>query len=405
MELTALLPVSVTKNLNAILGLNLALAVAWLSSSGCAARQSSAYQLVAQGQKAILIPPGPAPRSGKPRQVTIRTLAGGVDCALQERSVRVEKRGRSLHITTRRNSLPTGSPGWLARWADTLSDNGCLPRSQAGPFARRVMESFPLELSNTYTVAFGKSRNAGFIDFHPGHHLKVVRPVFREGAEAGQSVIVSADAPQPNGAGGLRIEARASRSLIGYEESWYSIQAMPNGLLQITHDHTKFFQDGEATRRDVPQEAVFDVVPASPYIRMVYLTRVASSHDHDVLFLVASSRRELETRFRAIQEDPNECFGLDSSVWCRVGPRELALNLYVKVTVNGVEAPVAPGTLMGRFLSPTMVGREDGGLHDLHVLRPYGNRLARIEFDRSSRAILSLPLLGGERISLPSVGR
>lgn len=388
------------KNLSAILGLNLALALAWLSSSGCAARQSSAYQLVDQGQKAILIPPGPVPRSGKPRQVMIRTPAGGVDCTLQESSVSVEKRGRSLHVTTRRNSLPAGSPGWLARWADTLSDNGCLPRSKAGPFARRVMEAFPLELSHTYTVAFGKSRNAGFIDFHPGHHLKVVRPVFREGAEAGQSAIVSADAPQPSGVGGLRIEARASPSLIGYEESWYSIRAMPNGLLQIAHDHTKFFQDGEATRRDVPQVAAFDVVPASPYIRMVYLTRVATSHDHDVLFLVARTRRELETRYGAIREDPNECLAPDSSGWCRVGPRELALNLYVKVTLNGVEVPVAPGTLMGRFLSQTMVGREDIGLNNLHVLRPYANRLARIEFDRSNRAILSLPLLGGERISL-----
>lgn len=393
------------KNLSAILGLNLALAVAWLSSSGCAARQSSAYQLVAQGQKAILIPPGSVSLSSKPRQITIRTPAGGVDCAFQESSVRVEKRGRLLHVATKRSTLPAGSPGWLARWADTLSDNGCLPRSQAGPFARRVMESFPLELSHTYTVAFGKSRNADFIDFHPGHHLKVVRPVFREGAEAGQSATVSADAPQPSGAGGLRIEARASPSLIGYEESWYSIQAMPNGLLQITHDHTKFFQDGEATRRDVPRGAVFDVVPASPYIRMVYLTRVASSHDHDVLFLVARSRRELETRYRAIEEDPNECFALDSKGWCRVGPRELALNLYVKVTLNGLEVPVAPGTLMGRFLSQTMVGREEVGLHDLHVLRPYANRLAKIEFDRSSPAILSLPLLGGERISLPSVGQ
>ena len=103
------------------------------------------------------------------------------------------------------------------------------------------MESFPLELSHTYSVAFGKSRNSKFIDFHPGHNLKVVRPVFREGTAAEQSAIASAGPPQANETGGLKIEARASPDLIGYEESWYTIRVTPHGLLQIAHEHTKFF--------------------------------------------------------------------------------------------------------------------------------------------------------------------
>ena len=143
--------------------------------------------------------------------------------------------------------------------------------------------------------------------------------------------------------------------------------------------------------------------PQARNMRMVFLTRVASSHDHDVLFLVARTRRELETRYRAIQADPNECFEPDNGRWCRVGPRELALNLYVMVTLNGTEVPVAPGTLISRLLKGARIGRGDETPRDLQIWRPYGNRLARIEFDRSSPEILSLPLLGGERILLPSV--
>ena len=386
-----------------MLGLSLAVSLAWLGSSGCATRQGGSYQLVALSHKAILIPPGPVRHSDKPRPVTIRTAAGGVDCALRENGVSLEKRGKTLRVWIHRSTLPAGSPGWLARWADTLNDNGCLPRSQASLFARRVMESFPIEVSHTYSVAFGKSTTSRFIDFHPGQSLKAVRPVFRKGAETDQSAIASAGPPRANATGGLKIEARASPDLIGFEESWYAIQAMPDGLLHMTHDRTRFFQDGEATRVDVPDGSALDVVPASRYIRMVFLTRVASSHDHDVLFLVASTRRELEARYRAIQEDPNACIAPDNRGWCRVGPRELALNLYVMVTLNGVEMPVAPGTSMSQLLKGPMGGRVNETPQDLQVWRPYGNGLAKIEFDRSSPAVMSLPLLGGERISLPSI--
>ena len=264
------------------------------------------------------------------------------------------------------------------------------------------MESFPLELSHTYRVAFGEPRTAEFIDLHPGQKLKIVGPVFREGTEPGQRAILSADATQANGSRGLQIEVRASPGLIGYEESWYVIQTKPNGVLQITHDHTKFFQDGEATQRDVPEGTVFDLVPASRYIRMVYLTRVAGPRDHDVLFLVATTRSELEDRFRVIREDPEQCFAPDKKGWCRVAPSDLSLNLYVTVSLNGVDVPVVPGTSMGRLLRRMIEGRGDETPQDLLVWRPYANRLASVEFDRSSPAILSLPLLGGEQISLPS---
>jgi hypothetical protein len=265
------------------------------------------------------------------------------------------------------------------------------------------MESFPLELSQTYSVAFGKARGAEFIDFRPGQKLKVVGPVFRKGTEPGQRAVLRTDATQANGSRGLRIEARASPDLIGYEESWYVIQTRPSGVLLITHERTKFFEKGEAKQRDVPEWPVFDLVPASRYIRMVYLTRVADSRDHDVLFLVATTRSELQDRFRLVRDDPQQCLAPDNKAWCRVASNELALNLYVSVSLNGMEVPVVPGTPVGRFLREAMRGWDGGTEQDLQIQRPYANRLANVEFNRSSQAILALPLLGGEQISLPTV--
>ena len=404
-RLSILMSVPFTKHSGAILGFSLAIAVAWLTSSGCAARQSGSFRVLTQGRKSVLIPPGPARSADNPRRFTIRTPVEREDCALQERGIRVETRGRSLRVSIEERALAAGAPGWLTRWVDTFSDNGCLPRDQARSFTRRVMESFPLELSHTYSVAFGRPRTAEFVDFHPGQKLKIVGPVFREGTEPGQRAILSADATQANGPRGLQIEVRASPELTGYEESWYIIQTKPNGVLQITHDHTKFFEDGEATQRDVPEGTVFDLVPASRYIRMVYLTRVADSRDHDVLFLVATTRSELEDRFRLIQGDPEQCFAPDNKGWCRIAPSELAFNLYVTVSLNGIEVPVIPGTPIGRFLRETMRGSGGDTKQDLQIQRPHANRLAMVEFDRSNQAILALPLLGGEQISLPSVRR
>ena len=401
--MNGLMFVAVEERRDVVLVLSLALALAWLSSPGCAARQGGSYRIVEQVKRPILVPPGPALSSISPRRFTLRIPAGRVGCELHESGVKVEKRGSTLHVSIQEHAIAAGPPGWLTRWIDTLSDNGCLSRSQARSFTRRVMESVPLHLAHTYNVAFGRTRTAGFIDFHPGHKLKLVGPVFREGAVAGQSAIESVAAPQADEVAGLQIEARASADLIGYEESWYAVRSKRDGSLQLTHDRTMFFRDGEATLRDVPDRTGFDLVPASQYIRMVYLTRVADSGDHDVLFLVAGTRGELEARFAAIQEDPAQCLAADSREWCRVGPNELALNLYVSVSLNGVERHVAPGSSLIGLLAETVNGRVIDTPQDLQVLRPYGDRLARIKFDRSSPAILSLPLLGGERVYVPSL--
>ena len=81
-----------------------------------------------------------------------------------------------------------------------------------------------------------------------------------------------------------------------------------------------------------------------------------------------------------------------------MGPRELSFNLFVTVDANGSPKQIAQGTSLGRFLWDETGGSVTGTERSLVVFRPYADRLARVDFDPSNRAILSLPLIGGEKI-------
>ena len=81
-----------------------------------------------------------------------------------------------------------------------------------------------------------------------------------------------------------------------------------------------------------------------------------------------------------------------------MGLRELAFNLFVSVELNGSREHVAPGTPLGRFLRDEIGGSVADAKRSLVILRPHAARLAKVDFDRSSDAILSLPLIGGEKI-------
>ncbi len=133
-------------------------------------------------------------------------------------------------------------------------------------------------------------------------------------------------------------------------------------------------------------------------MRMIYLIRVAEAHDHDLLFVKAPTRRELEARSASVIEDPSRCLARDAEDWCSVGPRELSFNLFVTVEVNGFSKQVAPGTLLGQLLRDVIGGGVTNAERSLVVFRPHAARLAKVAFDHSNNAILSLPLIGGEKI-------
>ncbi len=375
-----------------------ALGLASLASVGCGARHAGSYRLVDVAGGPMLVPPGITSLHGNAKTFPVHPSTRNPDCTSHVDGIKVASRRNTVTVSIRQKTLGVGPPGWLSRWVDNLSDSGCLPVDERARFVRAVLEAFPLRARDTYRIAFGQPSASDAIDLYPGQRLKVVGPVLRDDAEGPD---VTVESTVSDGAGGLGLQLRASSNLVGYEESWYLITVAGNGDLRLKRDHTTLYCDGEAVLLERPAATAISFIPEGRFIRMAYLTRVAETTDHDVLFVSGSTREELETRSAAISQDPRQCLDESSNEWCRTASSKLAINLYVTVALNSAEEAVAPGLSIGRFLGRG-VGRGTSAVPaGLEVYRPHGTRLARVEFDPSSGAILSLPLLGGERIILP----
>ena len=344
------------------------------------------------------MPPGVQKLHGNETEFAVQPAMRDPDCAAPRQGIKLSVRRDTVKVSIRQQTLKASPPGWLSRWADTLSDRGCLPRDGRGVFVRRILEAFPLGVGDAYRIAYGHPPPSGFIDLVAGHRLKVVGPVLLDDSESAELTVESID---PNDGGGLSLRARSSANLAGYEESWYSITVGRNGDLRLKHDHTKFFHDGEITVLERPDVTAVSFIPHDRYMRMNYLARVAERGDHDVLFVSGSTREELETRSAAVSRNPGLCFEADSDEWCQGASNRLAINLFVTVVLNGTTEEAPPGIPLGQFLRRGFGPRAMVAPRGLEVYRPHRNRLAKVDFDPSSGTIMTLPLLGGERILLP----
>ena len=378
--------------------ITISLGLACLGLCGCGAKNAATYRILGDAAAPLLVPPGVQELHRNETEFAVQPTMRDPDCEPPKRGIRLRVRRDAVKVSIRQETLKASPPGWLSRWADTLSDRGCLPRDGRGAFVRRILEAFPLGVGDAYRIAYGHPSASGFIDLVAGHKLKVVGPVLHDSSESSELTVESID---PGVGGGLSLRARSAANLAGYEESWYSITVGINGDLRLKHDQTRFFHDGEITVLEQPDVTAVSFIPHDRYMRMNYLARVAERGDHDVLFVSGSTREELETRSAAVSRNPSLCFEADSDEWCRGASSKLAINLFVTVVLNGTAAEATPGMPLGQFLRRGFGPRATISARGLEVYRPHGNRLAKVDFDPSSGTIMTLPLLGGERILLP----
>ena len=378
------------------MAISLGLVGLWLC--GCGAKHAATYRILGDSAAPVLVPPGVQKLHGNKTEFAVRPAVRDPDCAAPGRGIELRARHDTVKVSIRQQNLRASPPGWLSRWADDLSDRGCLPRDGRGGFVRRILEAFPLGVGDAYRIAYGHPPTSGFIDLVAGQKLKVVGPVLRDDSDPSEPIVESIN---PDGGRGLSLSVRSSANLAGYEESWYSIAVGRNGDLRLEHVQTKFFHDGEITVLEQPDVTAVSFIPHDRYMRVNYLARVTERGDHDVLFVSGSTREELETRSAAVSGNPGLCFEADSEEWCQGVSNRLAINLFVTVVLNGTTEEASPGVPLGRFLRRSFGPRAMISPRDLELYRPHGNRLAKVDFDPSSGTIMTLPLLGGERILLP----
>jgi hypothetical protein len=292
-------------------------------------------------------------------------------CRSRTDAIRVEPRGQGLRITVSRVALLAQPAPWLAEWAESLDQQGCIESGQAWVLAEEVVESLPMALHTGASVS-------GFIDLAPGQRLKTVSPIpFGRPIET-ESVAGS----------GNSLSLVMKSNLLGYQVAWWSVER--NGqAMELKFVSAESHIGSAVTAPDHP-----DFRPNAgrdaAYIRLFYLTRVSQA-DHNVVLLFARTRQELERLTGAVTACPEGS--------CQAVPGEVAVSVYTRITAQGTLLDVPAPATVAAALRAAGVPDPTGALAGLSVRRTYHGRLVAVDFDRSKPDILSLDLQGGEELA------
>jgi hypothetical protein len=400
-------------------------ALAFSGTWGCAARGPASYRLINASDQRLLIPPGVKHAGVTQRSIRFRTAATPRPCEGSEGGIALTAVRKGLRLAVDREALEQQPAGWLAQWAVSLEERGCLAAGEGFRLATRVAQSVPLPLRVEQRLLTHDVRQSGFTDLLPGYRVRVVSPVFREGAPPDAQTTVGKQTVEGS-PGGLTVSVQTSPDLIGYEMAWYAVELRPQGGARIVPQYADFHQEGEVARQPAPRVNHLDFDPKMAYFRMMVMARrMTDSNDHDIFLVAAPTQPLLDQRSRALEAGASACGpvgsrssaphrrggGLqaaasDSAVpraveeqtTCAVAPSQVAVVAFIPVRVQGKEVLIHPGATLAGALREA--GADvDQALPTLGARKPYGSKLASVKALGEKTDLLRLPLSGGEEIA------
>lgn len=332
---------------------------AFLLATGCAVHQpvSRNWRLLKQESGQLLVPPGVAQA-----KFTVKIAPGHGTCPPD-----VQVKGKRVLIPAGGDSQAGRPPGWLVM----LESQGCIAPGEATKFA----ESVPLDPDVAFHLLHGD-------DIEAPVRLQVVSPILR-----GETV---PEAPlEVSGSGNsLTLTARAPANQIGYETALYEVEPKAGGVgFSIAPLYADRHLPDKVERVAQPATNYLQFPPGASFYRLFFKS---GQTDYTALVIAGSTRAELEKNVASCDANDRMCVAI---------PRRVAINQVVPVTVNGAEVMVRWGANVAEAIRNSGEMRPDALLARLHVSRPYRGQPRPVEFDRTSPAILSLVLTGGEVIS------
>jgi hypothetical protein len=368
-----------------------------LAATGCARHAGPlTYRYVKQDTAHILIPPGVADAATSQRIFTFRTAAPRVTkCAVSENGVDIRSNKREMKVTVNRQPLLATPPGWLATWAGSLEKGGCLAVNEGGPLAIRIAESLPIDPVAANALLQPDVLRGGYVDLGPHHRLKVVSPVFREGAPAGASSLETTSVSGNNRT--LTVDVKTSADFLGYENAWFAVQPRPDSMgVRFVAGPAELHIAGKVTEELQSRFNYFQFAPDAVYFRLFFLTRLSGA-DHDIAILSARTRAELDEQTTKLRENSSAC-GTPAQPLCILIPKEVAVVPHIAIKVNGKEIAILAGSRVRDAILAAGEKNPQRALATLAVQRFYSGALTVVDFDRTAPDILDLPLTGGEDI-------
>ena len=337
-------------------------------SAGCAVKQPAplTYRLMSQ----VLVPPGvPNATVGQASfvaSVSVRSCGVSGPILLQTR-------GKRTRIAVGTEELVKEPGDWLSKWAVELEAKRCVAPGDGWKLARQVTESVPMDSRAAFRLLYGEA-----VDIGPQLRIQVDSPILRD--EAGP---ILADSQVSASSGGLNVEVRASDNLVGYERDWYGMK--DGSIVPMT---AELHINGVPESRPRPLKNYLSFANGAAYYRLVYKQEQT---EFTALVVAGRSAAELNANAVKLATKGANC-GLVTIGYCVSIPRGVAANLFLPVTVNGEEKLVHWGGAVRDAVPSTAIPT-------LTISKLHNGKLTPVEFDRSGRDILSLPLVGGETIT------
>lgn len=165
---------------------------------------------------------------------------------------------------------------------------------------------------------------ANSIDLEPGWRVSVVTPIQESGSFVVKSVVNEAkEKADAAGVRKLEVAVKASPDLLGYEMSYYSVNARGRGGVAVAFQSATATIDGVSTPKSSPALRLFQLPSWARRVRILHLLR-KSEADHNAAILAAKDAGELDRLTALVEGDPSACRSYRASI-CQWIPAGIAV--------------------------------------------------------------------------------
>jgi hypothetical protein len=169
------------------------------------------------------------------------------------------------------------------------------------------------------------SEPSSYIDLEPGWRISVITPLTRSGVFTPQR---RNSGEVKDSDGGLTMTLQADSDLIGYERSYYQVEALRRrnhrGGIRVKFAEAQNVIDGKLTPSSKPRVPLFVLPDKTRYVRLLYLVR-SSDSDHNMAVLAASTPEHLQALTGKVQHSPLQACTLDQTHICVWVPAGIAV--------------------------------------------------------------------------------
>lgn len=367
-----------------------------IGSMSCAIHRAPLdYRLARRGGNLILIPPRVDNPHLTTRTIDMHSRYSTGTCRGAESSMAIERHNSTIRVTVTRDQLLATPPGWLNTWTATLERTGCLAPGEGLRLLDLIVHALPLPPDLAFRLTHPNDMQVGYIDLGPATRIKVTIPIILNNHAV--DIPLLEDSTITRRSNGIEVELRTSAAFIGYETAWYEAHwnNARTGLTLIPLSSERHIK-GNVERLTAPSINMFASLSQPALFRLLY----KNSHNDELVgavLLAGATHGELEAE-RAAVITALGCGRLASDK-CVTLPRSVGISTYMAVTVNGSDVVLPIGATVSEAIASF------GQLDPYHVLehltiyKPFFDTSVPVLFDHSHRDILTLPLVGGEKIS------